>query len=121
MEKDYYRYFTATNERALSAPFNSIIDDGFFNGLSFEFPLPESEAPSQDFDFDTFGFYNIGDEVQIKWCTVDEAHFNFWNTLEFNRQNQGPFSSYTLIATNIEGGIGIWGGYSVSFYNLVVE
>ncbi|MBK8777276.1 MAG: hypothetical protein IPO25_07635 [Saprospiraceae bacterium] len=32
----------------------------------------------------------------------------FWNTLEFNKGSQGPFSSYTTINSNIIGGLGIW-------------
>ncbi|MEL6924369.1 MAG: DUF4249 family protein [Bacteroidota bacterium] len=54
-------------------------------------------------------------------ANIDAAHFDFWSTLEFNAVNQGPFSAYTRIASNVEGGLGIWGGYSVSFYTVVVE
>ena len=64
---------------------------------------------------------NVGDSVLIKWTTIDEAHFDFWNTLEFSNANQGPFSSYTRLQSNINGGLGIWGGYSVSYYSRTVE
>ena len=35
--------------------------------------------------------------------------------------NQGPFASYTRLQSNIVGGLGIWGGYSVSYYKRAVE
>ena len=44
-----------------------------------------------------------------------------WNTLEFSNANQGPFASYTRLESNINGGLGIWGGLSVSYYTRVVE
>ncbi len=120
---NYYRYFSGVNDGPILPGFNSIVDDAFFDGLYFEFVLPKSEVndPNVDIDPNTFGLYTVGDTATIKWCTVDKAHFDFWNTLEFNAANQGPFSSYTRIESNINGGLGIWGGYSVSYYTRVVD
>ena len=69
----------------------------------------------------TFGLFKIGDSVAIKWSAIDETHFNFWNTLEFNKGNQGPFSTYTTINSNIIGGLGNWGGYNSKIYRLKVK
>jgi hypothetical protein len=120
-EVNFYRYFTQTNSEPLRAPFASVFDDALFNGKEFSFPLPRAEAPDADFDPETFGLYRLGDTLLVKWCTLDEAHFDFWNTLEFNQANQGPFSSYTLVEDNVEGGLGVWGGYAARYYNLIVE
>ncbi len=120
-EANFYRYFTNRNDEGLLAPFNSVLNDLFFDGDTFEFPLPKAEASGVEFDLETFGFYRVGDDMEIKFCAIDEAHFDFWSTLEFNRANQGPFSSATVISYNIEGGIGIWGGYSSSIRRLTVE
>lgn len=117
---DYYRYFTAVNSPVLVSPINSVVDDPFFNGQSFEFPINKAEARDSTGDFETFGLYLVSDTVQIKWTNIDEAHYNFWNTLEFGAVNQGPFSSYTRIQGNVEGGLGIWGGYSFSTYDLII-
>ncbi|MEM9822146.1 MAG: DUF4249 domain-containing protein [Bacteroidota bacterium] len=117
-EASFYRYFTSVNQGLFLSPFTSVSDDLFFNGQSFEFPLNKAErgtTPIQE-----YGLYNAGDTVGIKWTNIDEAHFRFWNTLEFNSFNQGPFSSYTRIEGNIEGGLGVWGGYSNSYYFLIV-
>lgn len=120
-QADFYRYFTRINSGALIPGYNSVTDDLFFDGQSFEFPLAKGEPRTEPIDPQTFGLFTIGDTARVKWCTIDEAHFNFWNTLEFNAINQGPFSSYTRIQSNINGGLGIWGGYAVSYYEKVVE
>ncbi len=115
-----YRYQTRINDGAFQAGVNSVVEDRLFDGQEFEFPLPKAEPPGTDFDPETFGLYRRGDTVTIKWISIDKAHFDFWNTLEFNAANQGPFSSYTRISSNIVGGLGIWGGMSSYYYERVV-
>jgi hypothetical protein len=119
--QDYYRYFTAVNNSGFIAPDASVVDDRLFNGQEFNFPLVRAPLSNEEFDLATFGLYRRGTTARIKWMCLDEGQFNFWNTLEFTVANQGPFSSYTRIDSNIEGGaLGIWGGFSASYYNLRV-
>jgi len=120
-ELNYYRYFTRLNGGPQLTWFNSVVDDQFFDGQSFEFPLPLGQAPFGDFDPNTVGFYTVGDTIEIKWSNISQVNFDFWSTLEFNTANQGPFSTYTRVDTNIEGGLGVWGGYTSRFYDLIVE
>jgi len=119
---NFYRYQMGINGGPIISPAASVIDDRLFNGQTFEFPLfrPEPRG-NPDLDIETFGLYTVGDTVEVKWITIDEAQYDFWNTLEFNTANQGPFSSYTLVESNVVGGLGLWGGLSASYYNLVVE
>lgn len=119
--RNFYRYFCATNDGALETAFTSSTEDLFFDGKSFEFQLFNPVTDNGDVEPGEFGLYFVGDTVTVKWCCMDEDHFNFWNTLEFSNNNEGPFSSYTRLDSNIEGGLGIWGGYSVSYYKLPVE
>lgn len=120
-EKNFYRYFCTINDGQELSPFNSVYDDALIDGKDFEFRLVRPDAPGEKFDQNTFGLFHIGDSIAVKWSTIDEAHFNFWNTLEFNKGSQGPFSSYTTINSNIEGGLGIWGGYNSRTYHLKVQ
>lgn len=120
-EKNFYRYFCSVNAGEFNTPFNSVNDDALIDGKKFEFRLIRPNARGQDFDQSTFGLFKIGDSVAIKWSTIDETHFNFWNTLEFNKGNQGPFSTYTTIQSNIKGGLGNWGGYHSKIYRLKVK
>lgn len=115
---DYYRYLTGDDETGLIAPFQSVTDDAFFDGQMFEFPINKAEPRDQDFDPNTFGFYTRGDSITIKWCTIDRKHFDFWNTRDFSANSGGPFSSYTRISSNVEGGLGIFGGYACETYDL---
>ena len=118
---NFYRYFTRVEDGPFEQPFGSVTDDELFDGQRFELPLAKAEPFDGEFDQETFGLYRTGTNVTIKWMGLDEAHYNFWNTLEFSRANQGPFSSYTRIDHSIEGGLGIWGGISARYYDLVVE
>ncbi|TXB64908.1 DUF4249 domain-containing protein [Phaeodactylibacter luteus] len=119
---NFYRYQVGINGGAIASPAASVVDDRLFDGDLVEFPLLRPQPRGEtEFDFSTFGLYETGDTVTVKWITLDEAHYNFWNTVEFNTANQGPFSSYTLIESNVEGGFGIWGGLSASYYTLEVK
>ena len=118
--RNFYRYFGSTNGENLETSFSSVVEDLFFDGKSFEFQLYNPATTTSDVEPGEFGLYFVGDTMTIKWCTMDEAHFDFWNTVEFSNANQGPFSSYTRLQSNITGGLGIWGGYSVSYYTRTV-
>ncbi|MGB4838663.1 MAG: DUF4249 domain-containing protein [Saprospiraceae bacterium] len=118
--KNYYRYLTASEGGRLIPPFGSVTDDAVFDGKEFEFPLQRAQKRGGGFDPETFGLYKRGDSITVKWCTIDKAHFDFWNTRDFSANSGGPFSAYTRISTNINGGLGIWGGYAVGIYRMKV-
>jgi hypothetical protein len=119
--KNFYRYFTGVNQEGLLPGLQSVTDDKIFDGEeSFVFPIPKAQSRTEEIDPETYGYFLEGDTVTLKWCAIDEAHYQFWSTLEFNASNQGPFSSYTKITSNIEGGLGIWGGYSAKYYEKIV-
>lgn len=120
-KKNFYRYSCSINGSAFITPFSSVNDDALIDGKDFEFRLLKPNFPGEDFDQSNFGLFHTGDSVAIKWSAIDEAHFNFWNTLEFNQGNQGPFSSYTTVDSNIKGGLGIWGSYNSRVYRIKVE
>jgi hypothetical protein len=116
---NYYRYFTGANDGPLEIPFQSVTDDVFFDGQEFDFFLNKAEN-GDNVDFSTFGLFERGDSITIKWMTLDKEHYEFWSTLEFSRANQGPFASYTRVKSNINGGLGVFGGISASYYGLLV-
>lgn len=116
---DYYRYFTSINGSSYIAGANSVTDDAFFDGIVTKFNLLKSE-PRGSGSGDNFGLFRRGDTISIKFAMIDKAHFDFWTTLEFNANNGGPFASYTRVKHNITGGIGIWGGSSATYYDIIV-
>lgn len=117
---NFYRYQNAINGEGLISPVQSVGNDQLFDGEAFDIPVTRAQDRDDDFDPDSFGLFTRGDTVTLKWMSLDKAHYDFWNTLEFAFFNQGPFSSYTRILYNVDGGIGVWGGYSVRYYKVVV-
>ncbi len=119
---NYYRYQVSINNSSFRARSNSVTNDNFYDGKpSFEFPLPSPTLPNQATpNFETAGLYKIGDKATIKWMCLDVDHYDFWRTSEASAQNIGPFSTYTRISSNVKGGLGIFGGFSSSYYTVTI-
>jgi len=124
-ERNYARYFTKRNQEPFfPGYFLSVFNDELINGESFNFPLErgQDEDPhdyndnGQHLD-PSYGYFKKGDKIIVKWCQIDKAHYDFWRTLEVDKNSTGnPFGSPTKIISNIDGGLGIWGGYG-AFYS----
>ncbi|WP_258540867.1 DUF4249 domain-containing protein [Parvicella tangerina] len=107
------------------APFGSIVDDKFFNGLTFDFAYsrgeignlegPDDEGPEE-------GYFKSGDTVVIKFCSTTRENFLYIRALENQAATAGsPFASPGNLPFNIEGGIGIWAGYAPAYDTLICE
>jgi hypothetical protein len=120
-----YRMYTqrlGKDDRFLPAN-GSVFDDKFFNGLVFEAFLWRGHELGTN-EPDDFGetrlYFKQGDTIAIKFCTIDQPHFQFLNTFEIAAFNNGnPFAAPAAVKTNIEGGLGIWGGYGVRYDTIV--
>ncbi len=123
-ERNFYRILTKrkTKDPRYYSTMVMALDDGLFSGEKVEFSItrgPESILSSYGHEY-----FKTGDTVSIKFCTIDKTHYDFWNSFQneaFNSSN--PFaSSLSKINSNIQGdGLGIWGGYGVSYYNLIIK
>lgn len=117
----YVRYFTSVNGGGYYPGYNSVFEDVLINGTTFDFSLDRGVNRNDTTSFDNYGLFKRGDTISVKWAAIDKAHFDFWRTVEFELGGQGsPFSSPVIIQTNINGGQGIWGGYSPSYISLIV-
>ncbi len=119
--KNYYRSLVSVNGSSYGKGRGSVTDDAFFDGITTQFYMPNN-SPNRRKEPDAIeDLFFKGDTISIKYCQIDKAHFDFWRTLEFNANNQGPFSSYTRVIYNIkgEGGIGIWGGIGVTYFDII--
>jgi hypothetical protein len=112
-ELNYYRYLVSVNGSSYKAGRQSVYTDELIDGQYFLFNLFNKNEGSQ-------GLFRRGDTLSIKWSNIDGAHYQFWRTLEFNANNQGPFSAYTRVKSNIQGGMGIWGGSVVNYLDTIV-
>ena len=118
------RYFTKRNsEPFYPGYFTSVFNDELINGVQdLSFPLDRGEPRGQDVDLETYSYFGKGDTIVVRWAAIDIEHYRFWYTLENERNNNGsPIGSPNTTRSNINGGMGVWGGYGVTYHRIVVE
>jgi hypothetical protein len=112
-----------------------LVDSGsdiLINGQSFETYFPR---PNKNGGFPS-GRYNSShtkecangnildrdeDIVLIKFCQIDEPSMRFWRGLVRQAGTNGnPFAEPANLVSNIEGGLGIWTGYSPAYYKVPI-
>lgn len=120
-----YRVFTqrkGKDERFIPTD-GSVFNDQLIEGLTFDAFFMRGHEPGsekEEDNNDTSEYYEQGDTIIIKFCTIDIPHFEFWETYEMVSFNKGnPFAAPTTIRTNVDGGLGIWGGYGVTYDTLI--
>lgn len=118
---DYVRYYAKVNSQPAYLPaYNSVFDDLFIDGTTYEVQLPQGT----DHITDTVenDFFRRGDTLNIKLSGIDRATFDFWRTWEFSYSSVGnPFASPTKVLGNISGGaLGYFGGYASQYRRLII-
>ena len=103
----------------------SVFEDKFINGRSFDFNFPRGSlnfSDKADDNNDERFYYKYGDTIVIKFSAIDRSHFQFWRSEETQVGNNGnPFGSPAPVTGNINGGLGIWGGYSTTFDTIIAR
>lgn len=118
---NYARYFTRRNSEPFYPGLASVADDEVTNGTEFNFLFDRGVDKNQPIDLRTYGYFNPGDTVTLKFCNIDQACYNFWNTWEYAWSNNGsPFSSPTEVQGNVLGALGYWGGYEAQYVTLYI-
>ncbi len=111
----FYRYFTKADNEAFLINDRSVFDDALINGGRIDIFIPKGHPVGSTFsgDFNRDGYWDVRDSVcTIKLCVIDKPHYDFWHTLEANRNSQGnPFGSAVYVKSNVIGAYGVWGGY----------
>ena len=132
---NYVRYFTrrvspTESEAFYPGFFNSVFDDKSLIDIDgeedFTFTLERgydrTDPEIDDLEIEEYAYFLKGDTITIRWCNIDEDHYTFWRTLEFDRGSRGnPFGASTRVQSNINGGLGIWGGYTTTYYSVVAK
>ena len=107
------------------APQGSVFEDKFFNARSFDINAIRGQflnSQKEDDQNEERIFFKRGDTIVLKFCSIDRSHFEFWRTEETQVGNNGnPFGSPAPITSNIEGGLGIWGGYATTFDTIIAR
>lgn len=99
------------------APFFSVFEDRYANGLSFAFNYNRGSEPYSDADDDNneeAGYFKRFDTVVVKFVSLDLASYRFYNSFQNNVASQGDlFNNPANVRSNIQGGLGVWAGYGV--------
>jgi hypothetical protein len=132
---NYYRWFAKRinqypesgeqKDADFIAPIGSTFEDKFINAKSFDFFYNRGNLPNSTKDDDLNEermFFKRGDTVVVRFCTLDRANFEFWRDEETQVSNNGnPFANPAPISSNINGGLGVWGGYSVTYDTVIAR
>lgn len=126
---DCYRWYAKRLGRDVfyAAPFNSVFDDKFIDGKSFEFAYdrgPQPNALQQNREDPERGYYKRGDTVIVKFCRIGIREYEFWNTYYQNKSSNGnPFSAPSNIKNmfdKYEDAFGGFVGYAPLFDTLII-
>lgn len=118
---DYIRYFTKRNDEPFYPGINSVFDDQVIDGSSYEVQVERGLDRSVDNPAGSV-YFDKGDTITLKLCSIDKQTFDFWRTMEFNFASIGnPFSTPTKVQSNISGGaLGYFGGYGAQLRKIIV-
>lgn len=118
---DYIRYATSINGQAFLPGFNSVFDDIFIDGTTYEIQV-EPGIDRNGTAADDERFFHRGDTVVFKLSNIDKATYDFWRTMEYSYQSVGnPFSTPVKVLGNISNGaLGYFGGYATQYHRLVI-
>jgi hypothetical protein len=122
---NYIRYFTRINSGRFLPGLSSVFDDQFVDGTTYtlEFDMGwdknSLDKPTAENDY---GYAHRGDTVTLKYCNIDKATYNFWNTWEFAWASYGnPFSSPIKVLGNINNGaLGAFSGYATQYITIII-
>lgn len=102
---------------------NFTFENRLFKGQNIEFGVARGRKFGGNFEEDNPDpdkrRYRIGDTAIVRFCTIDLPNYDFYNSLGENLDSGGPFSSPNNVISNIEGGLGCWGGYGVTQFQIV--
>ncbi|MDD3877326.1 MAG: DUF4249 domain-containing protein [Bacteroidales bacterium] len=122
---NYYRIFSKRipQDNRFVPAWGSVYDDVYFNGQEVEYGFLRGQDNYQTVS-DSAGleqfYYKLGDTIIGKVASIDKIHFDFWKSIENAIYGGGnPFAAPATIFSNINGGLGVWGGYA-AYYDTIV-
>jgi hypothetical protein len=119
---NFSRYFTSVNDSSFLPGLNSVSDDQFFDGTTFDVQILRGVNRNVPINNESFGFFNRGEKVRIKLSNIDKATFDFWRTWEQSQSNTGnPFGVPVRVLSNISNGaLGYFGGYGSQVMEITI-
>jgi hypothetical protein len=118
---NYIRYFTKTNSDPFYPGLTSVYDDQIVDGTTYTSDVERGVNRNVKLDVNNYSFFERGDTITLKFTNIDKATFDFWRTMEYSYGSIGnPFASPTKVLSNINGGLGYFGGYAAQYKTIIV-
>ena len=118
---NYYKVFTQTLGKDLryQPSVMAMASDEVFDGYA-EIYLWSTQRLTQHLYFPDIC---EGDELMVKFCTMDRVTFSFWENYEITlASNVNSFYQFDSdLGANVHGALGYWAGYGVSEYHISVR
>lgn len=118
---DYVRYYTKKGDEPFFPGLNSVYDDLFVDGTTYELAVEPGFDRNVDRREEDLFFYK-GDSVTLKLSNINRATYDFWRTMEYSYSTIGnPFATPIKVLGNISNGaLGYFGGYASQTHTLVI-
>ena len=123
---NYYRMSTKVigQDPVFYYPFSSVSDDKLVNGRqAVPFSIYRAHGAFEEINAQEFykWYFTFGNSVVFKFTTMEASTYQFWYTYELIRSSGGPYATPITLKSNIDGGVGIWGGYGVSLDTISIS
>lgn len=122
---NYMRYFTKiNNEPFFPGVPNSVYSDQIIDGTTYTIQVEPGRNRNVSADpNENKKPLKVSDTLTLKFCNIDRASYNFWNTWEFAYQAIGnPFSQPNKVIGNISNGaLGAFCGYAAWYHTYIVQ
>lgn len=118
--KDYYKIFIRKHKKdsTFVPSFLGLINDDILDSNGDEIPV---NNVIDNMDRENSTLFSADDYVFIRFCTLDEASYNYWSDFDDITMSQNPlFPVTSRIRSNIKGGLGHWSGYGASNYRVSI-
>jgi hypothetical protein len=121
-KKPSWQSFVSVDGQDLS---NDYVVNGQYISFTFFKPAQSQEwfsvATNDSSAAEVAELFSRGDTITTKLCSIDKTSFDFLRTYEDAAYSFGnPFSAPTFVQSNIQGGLGGFVGYGVSYSTYIV-
>ena len=121
-----YKFFVKTEgvDSLYLSSFLGNVDDADLDGSRVEMQVRKGNIVGMgESSFRDPGLFFAGEKVGVRFCTLDEASYRFWDSFESmaSLSNVPVFTVSENPAYNVDGALGYWCGYGAVYYHLMAE
>ena len=123
LQTRYYKFFTCMGRRSLmplSSYMQTLTNEVFAHGNGADVSVFRGRLVTEHNDY--IPYFTQRDTMLVKFVTMDETSFRFWNQMEHNMAlSKLPMTTTKKNpASNMRGALGYWCGYGATVYPVVV-